>query len=87
MYARAATCTPASGMRQQLQAILIIGPLTQGTVKINKRTIPMTRFQASAVLLQSHPQVSLHSAIARTSQSVPFTSALPRAVLSPGGQY
>lgn len=47
----------------------------------------MTRFQASAILLQSHSQVSLHFAAARTSQSVPFTSALPRAVLSPGGQY
>lgn len=47
----------------------------------------MTRFQASAILLQSHSQVSLHFAVARTSQSVPFTSALPRAVLSPGEQY
>lgn len=47
----------------------------------------MTRFKASAVLLQSHPQVSFHSAVARTSQSVPFTSALTTAGLSPGGQY
>lgn len=47
----------------------------------------MTRFQASAVLLQSHSQVSLHFAVARTSLSAPFTSALPRAVLSPGEQY
>lgn len=41
----------------------------------------MTRFQVSAVFLQSHSQVSLHFAVAHTSQSVPFTSALPRAVL------
>lgn len=47
----------------------------------------MTRFQASAILLQFLSQVSLHFAVARTSQSVPFTSTLPRAVLSPGGQY
>lgn len=41
----------------------------------------MTRFQASAVILQSHPQVSLHKSVC------PFHLCSPRAVLSPGGQY
>lgn len=61
---------------------------TQGTIKRKKiknnsyvQVLSFSCFAAIAFTSQ------LAFCCSRTSQSVPFTSALPRAVLPPGGQY